>query len=114
MGRADRKTVSIDTRPTETRPHLAFDGHSRRYREDSCCAAGASGHTPENPGLARSCTKRTSGAIAMTPTNHPEKSLLAIYMREREAVRARAPVISEKIVGLEAQLASKRRSASRA
>ena len=47
----------------------------------------------------RSCTKRPSGAIAMTPTNHPEKSLLAIYMREREAVRARAPVISEKIVG---------------
>ena len=62
----------------------------------------------------RSCTKRPSGAIAMTPTNHPEKSLLAVYMREREAVRARAIVISEKIVGLEAQLASKRRSASRA
>ena len=62
----------------------------------------------------RSCTKRPSGAIAMTPTNHPEKSLLATYMRERGVVRARAPVISEKIVGLEAQLASKRTTPSRA
>ena len=44
----------------------------------------------------------------MTPTNHPEKSLLAVYMRERGVVRARALVIFEKIVGLEAQLASKR------
>ena len=47
----------------------------------------------------RSCTKRPSGAIAMTPTNHPERRLRAVYMCERGAVRARAPVISEKIVG---------------
>ena len=33
MARADRKTVSIDTRPTEPRLHLAFDGHSNRYRD---------------------------------------------------------------------------------
>ena len=46
----------------------------------------------------RSCTKRPSGAIAMTPTNHPERSLLAIYIRERGVVRARAQEISEKIV----------------
>ena len=47
----------------------------------------------------RSCTKRPSGGIAMTPTNHPERRLRAVYMCERGAVRARAPVISEKIVG---------------
>ena len=52
----------------------------------------------------RSCTKRPSGAIATTPTNHPERSLAAAYMRERETVRARAPVISEEIVRLQAQL----------
>ena len=52
----------------------------------------------------RSCTKRPSRAIAMTPTNHPERRLRAVYMRERETVRARAPVISEKIVRLQAQL----------
>ena len=44
----------------------------------------------------RSCTKRPSGGIAMTPTNHPERRLRAVYMCERGAVRARAPVISEK------------------
>ena len=32
----------------------------------------------------------------MTPTNHPERRLRAVYMCERGAVRARAPVISEK------------------
>ena len=52
----------------------------------------------------RSCTKRPSGAIATTPTNHPERRLAAAYMRERETVRARAPVISEEIVRLQAQL----------
>ena len=52
----------------------------------------------------RSCTKRPSGAIATTPTNHPERSVAAAYMRERETVRARAPVISEEIVRLQAQL----------
>ena len=33
MARADRKTVSIDTRPTEPSLHLAFDGRSNRYRD---------------------------------------------------------------------------------
>ena len=40
----------------------------------------------------------------MTPTNHPERRLAAAYMRERETVRARAHVISEEIVRLQAQL----------
>ena len=33
MAQADRKTVSIDTRPTEPSLHLAFDGRSNRYRD---------------------------------------------------------------------------------
>ena len=49
-------------------------------------------------GLACSCTKPWRDGIATTPTNHPERGDLAAYMREHEAVRARAPVISEKIV----------------
>ena len=36
----------------------------------------------------RSCTKRPSGGIAMTPTNHPERRLRAVYVCERGAVRA--------------------------
>ena len=52
----------------------------------------------------RSCTKRPRRGIAMTPTNHPERRLAAAYMRERETVRARAHVISEEIVRLQAQL----------
>ena len=57
----------------------------------------------------RSCTKRPSRGIAMTPTNHPERRLAAAYMRERETVRARAPVISEEIVRLQAQLSENKK-----
>ena len=94
MGRADRRIVSIGTRPTEPRPHLAFAAigmlaDAQRARAETC--------TRTRP---RSCTKRPSGGIAMTPTNHPERRLRAVYMCERGAVRAHAPVISEKNRGL--------------
>mgnify|MGYP006903302342 CR=1 FL=1 len=50
-------------------------------------------------GLAHAQNDQASGGIAMTPTNHPERRLRAVYMCERGAVRACAPVISEKIAG---------------
>ena len=50
--------------------------------------------------------------VAQSP--RPEREGLAAYMRERGVVRARAPVISEEIVRLQAQFASKRTTPSRA
>ena len=49
-------------------------------------------------GLAHEQNHQVAESPCTTPTTHPERGDLAAYMREREVVRARALVISEKIV----------------
>ena len=103
----DRKTVPIDTRPTEPSLHLAFDGRRNRYRDAQrvCTRARADTCKRTRP---RSCTKPRRDGIATMPTNpctnHPKRGNQADYMRERGSMRACRREFSERIAGLEARL----------
>ena len=68
----------------------------------------------ENAACMSACTAPASnppppGRPAPDPLLAPPRGLAAAYMRERETVRARAPVISEEIVRLQAQLSENKK-----